>query len=240
MALRCVWEHNGEDTLLWCTDLPGVYARGRSLREAEKKLPTDALAFLRWSGLGSPGELTPAVVQEKVSALNICDADSDVLFDTERAPLTPEEYGALKALALRSASDFLALYEAVPDRQESALPARESFYGSVPRTAEEMYLHTKNVNSYYFREIGVAADNEGTILSCRAAGFRLLEEQTDFLCKPVILGSYAEEWSLRKVLRRFLWHDRIHAKAMVRMAEKTFGPGCVPDVFCFQGPKDQP
>ena len=54
-----------------------------------------------------------------------------------------------------------------------------------------------------------------------------------FLNNPVIEGSYGELWSLRKVMRRFIWHDRIHAKAMYRMANKTFGPGSVPDVFHF-------
>ena len=57
--------------------------------------------------------------------------------------------------------------------------------------------------------------------------------QRDFLENQVFLGSYDEEWSLRKVLRRFIWHDRIHAKAMYRMALKTFGTGAVPNIFSF-------
>ena len=96
-----------------------------------------------------------------------------------------------------------------------------------------MYEHTKNVNAYYFGEIGVPADNEGTILECRERGFAALENQADFLRCAVCLGSYDEEWSLRKVLRRFVWHDRIHAKAMYRMAVKTFGDKSVPNVFRF-------
>ena len=53
-------------------------------------------------------------------------------FEAERKPLTVEEYGALKALALKSAQDFLALYEAIPDRNKSCLPERKTFYGSIP------------------------------------------------------------------------------------------------------------
>ena len=49
----------------------------------------------------------------------------------------------------------------------------------------------------------------------------------------VIEGSYGEAWSLRKVLRRFIWHDRIHAKAMYRMAVKVFGAENVANPFCF-------
>ena len=87
---------------------------------------------------------------------------------------------------------------------------------------------------YYFSEIGVPADNEGTVLECRERGFAALESQPDFLKNTVFLGSYDEEWALRKVLRRFVWHDRIHAKAMYRMAVKTFGMQAVPNVFLFE------
>ena len=88
--------------------------------------------------------------------------------------------------------------------------------------------------SYYFGEIGVEADNDGTIYDCRKRGFELLEKQPDFLKNTIVDGSYGEEWSLRKVLRRFIWHDRIHAKAMYRMAVRTFGQDAVQDVFGFE------
>jgi len=235
MPIRCVWEHNGGDSLIYAEDFPGAYSRGASRAEALAKLPEEVRAWCRWAGQAGPEDLTTAVVQEKVSTLKICDADSDVIFDAERPPMGLEEYGALKALALKSAEDFLALYSAVPDKDASALPTRESFYGPIPRTAEGMYRHTKGVNDYYFGEIGVEAPWEGSMPEDRAAGFAALEAQPDFLSKPVYLGSYDEEWSLRKVLRRFLWHDRIHARAMYRMAVRTFGPGAVPDIFRFEG-----
>lgn len=96
-----------------------------------------------------------------------------------------------------------------------------------------MYEHTKNVNEYYFAEIEVDADNSGTIYECRKRGFEALEKKPDFLQNAVIEGSYGEDWSLRKVLRRFIWHDRIHARAMYRMAVKVFGTENVVNPFCF-------
>ena len=157
-----------------------------------------------------------------------------MLFDAERPPLTAAEYETLRDRALQSARDFLALYRAVPDAERSALPARETFYGAVPRTAREMYEHTKNVNAYYFGELGVDVGNDGDILSCRCEGFRRLERQEEYLENRIFSGSWGEDWTLRKLLRRFLWHDRIHAKAMWRMARRTFGHGAVPDVFRFE------
>lgn len=70
-------------------------------------------------------------------------------------------------------------------------------------------------------------------MECRERGFAVLESQPNFLKNIVHLGSYNEEWSLRKVLRRFVWHDRIHAKAMYRMALKMFDPDVVPNIFQF-------
>lgn len=234
MEVKCVWEHNGADTLLYCVEQVGACARGKSLEEAAAKLPAELAACAAWRGERAPSPVRLRIVQEKRSELCIADADSDVLFDSERLPLTRKEYESLKALALRSARDFQALYDSVPDKDASVLPARTTFYGAVPRTAREMYAHTKNVNAYYFAEIGVAADNEGDIADCRERGFALLEQQPDFLTRPALEGSYGELWSLRKVLRRFIWHDRIHARAMFRMARKTFGPGAAQDPFCFE------
>lgn len=234
MKIRCVWEHNGSDTLLYSDNFIGAFTRGCSQKAAAAKMQAEVESYLRWQGKSaslSPAEIE--IIQEKDSKIDICDADSDVLFDSERAPMTAEEYQILKALALKSARDFHALYESIPDKRLTCLPVRKTFYGQVPRTAEEMYAHTKNVNAYYFGELDVEADNDGTIFECRERGFARLESIPDFLKIEPALGSYDEEWSLRKVLRRFIWHDRIHAKAMYRMAQRTF-PDCpISDVFRF-------
>ncbi len=232
MKIRCVWEHNGDDSILYADNFVGAYTRGESKDIALQKMKREVMSYLKWRGEVVTDSLEPIIVQEKASVLMISDADSDVLFEEEKKPLSRSEYEELKALALKSAKNFLDLYEIIPDKNKSCLPIRKTFYGQVPRTAFEMYEHTKNVNDYYFGEIGVETEHEGTIVECRQRGFVLLEEQPDFLKNTVYLGSYDEEWSLRKVLRRFVWHDRIHAKAMYRMAVKTFGGG-IPNLFHF-------
>ena len=89
------------------------------------------------------------------------------------------------------------------------------------------------MNGYYFGEIGVDTDNSGTILECRTKGFAALEQSSGFLTRPAAEGSYGEWWSLRKVCRRFLWHDRIHAKAMYRMARKSLTCPALKNPFLF-------
>ena len=231
--MKCVWEHNGNDTLLYSVNYVGAYTRGNSLESAMAKMRTEIVAYSSWIGQDCEQKTNIEIIQEKDSDLRIADADSDILFDTERAPLSREKYEELKALALKSARDFYDLYSSISNKNESCLPHRQTFYGAVPRTAQEMYEHTKNVNSYYFAEINVDVDNEGTIYDCRKRGFERLEQTPDFLDNVVIEGSYDELWSLRKVMRRFLWHDRIHAKAMYRMAVKTFGTFGADNTFKF-------
>ncbi len=232
MDISLVWEHNGPDTLLYAIDLPGAFTRGESFYHALDKLPGAVRGYLRWMGRETPEEITGHVVQEADCDLTVQDADSDVLFDSERLPLSRGQYAYWKALALKSAEDFLRLYEAIPDKKQPLFPARRTFYGQIPRTAKDIYLHTKNVNDYYFSEINVPSDHEGDILDCRRRGFAELEKQPDFLENPVLEGSYGEFWSLAKVLRRFLWHDRIHARGLYRHAVTLYPD--LPDIFCFQ------
>ena len=233
MTINCVWEHNGNDTLLYATDYIGAYTRGESLEIAKAKMPGEILSYLKWLGEDVTDNIEIILAGEKNSDLAIKDADSDVLFECEKAPLSADECEKMKALALKSAKDFLALYESIPDKSATAIAERKTFYGNVPRSADEMYEHTKNVNEYYFAEIDVDADNSGNIYECRKRGFEILETKPDYLNNSVIEGSYGEDWSLRKVIRRFIWHDRIHARAMYRMAVKVFGAKNIANPFCF-------
>ncbi len=233
MIVNCFREHNGDDTLLYAVDHIGAYTRGESLEVAASKMRGEILSYLKWTGADAADEVEVVIIGEKCSELAIRDADSDAIFESEKEPLTAEEYERLKALALKSAEDLLYLYRSIPDKSATAAPKRKTFYGNVPRSAEDMYLHTKSVNAYYFAEIDVDADNNGSIYECRLRGFEALEKKKDFLKNPTFEGSYGEEWSVRKVLRRFIWHDRIHAKAMYRMAVKLFGAESAANPFYF-------
>ncbi|MBR3611426.1 MAG: hypothetical protein IKL57_08240 [Oscillospiraceae bacterium] len=236
MLIKAVCEYNDEGALVYAENFPGAFVRGRNYQNAAAKFPKEIESWLLWEkGDFEPEQFEIELIQEKKNDdLRICDADSDIIFDSEREPLSKEEYQKLKILALRSAMDFERLYDSVPDKKMVISPKRETFYGKIPSTAEEMYNHTMNVNAYYFGEIGIEAENGPDILSCRAKGFELLEKTEGFLENKVFEGSYGEEWSLRKVLRRFIWHDRIHAKAMYRRAFEAFWDDEIDNVFCFK------
>lgn len=234
MKIECVWEHNGNDTLLYAVNLPGAYARGVSKEIAMEKMATEARSYLRWKGENVTEDIVVEIVQDAPCDLQICDADSDVLFESEQEPLTQAEYERLKLLVLRSARDFRKLYDSIPNPDISGRPHRQSFYGPVPRTPREMYEHTNRVTAYYAAAFGIELENMPDIYANRMQVLSELEDLPDFLSGKVYTADDGEEWTMRKALRRFLWHDRIHAKAMWRTAKALWGED-VANPFYFVG-----
>ena len=234
-VIRAVLEYNSEGSLLYSADDPGAFSRGNTAAAALVKLPEEVNKFRLWSGkelLQLPARVE--IVQKHPTGLNVKDADSEVIFDSERNALTQAEYEYLRGLAVRSARDFDRLYRLLPDPDATDIPFRETFYGGGrPRTGREMYVHTNGVTAYYLGEIGLDWENAEHMADNRERALDALERTEGFLTRPAQEGSYGEWWSLRKVMRRFIWHDRIHAKAMYRMARRIWGD--VEDVFRIGG-----
>ena len=49
MKIRCIWEHNGDDTLLYAADHPGAFARGGDLKSALEKIFSPEPVVLSWT-----------------------------------------------------------------------------------------------------------------------------------------------------------------------------------------------
>ena len=228
-------EYNDKGWLVYAENYPGAFVRGVNKAEALGKFRREMRTYLRWRD-GCCMDTEPVVIltREVESALHIEDADSDVLFESERLPLDVEEYQHLKSLALKSAGDFERLYESAPEKDRALCEARATFYGTRPVTAREMYEHTNSVTAYYCGEIEAEMENCPSLVESREAAFQAIEAMENYLDNKVFDGSYDELWSLRKVLRRFLWHDRIHAKALYRGAVKLWGEEGICNSFCFE------
>lgn len=231
--MRAALEYNGRGCMLFSLDCPGAFARGADRAEALAKLPDDVAAFCRWAGWEMPEGPTEIVEEKYQPELRVEDADGDILFQKERMALTPEEYAPLRALVLRSARCLDELYASIPDKDAPLAPARETFYGEFPNTARKMFRHTVGVTAYYVGELGAETKALPGCYEDRLRGLEAAEALPGFLLLPPREGSYGEWWSPRKVLRRFLWHDRIHARAMYRRARELWG-GQIADTFRFE------
>lgn len=230
--MKATLEYSDHGCLLWSLDCPGAFARGKSREEAAAKLPADVASFCRWAGWECPSGPVEITEEKYQPNMKVEDADSDMLFESERQPLSQNEYEVLKALVLKSAADFETLYASLPDPDAPLGEERQTFYGDYPHTARAMYDHTNRVTAYYVGEVGAEADNLPGFYENRLAGLTALEQIPHFLSRPAEEGSYGEWWSVRKVMRRFLWHDRIHARAMYRRANAVFGTN-IADSFRF-------
>ena len=54
MKINCVWEHNGNDSLLYSSNIVGAFTRGASKEEAVEKMPAEIVSFMEWSGQSAP------------------------------------------------------------------------------------------------------------------------------------------------------------------------------------------
>ena len=218
MKIEAVCEYNDLGYLIYAANYPGAFVRGTSESEALAKFPGELKSYLRWCDAPPAPEISVEIVQRKLSELQICDADSDVLFDLERRPMTQAEYDAEKLLVLKSARDFAALYASIPHPDISGRPPRRTFYGVVPRTPRRMYEHVNSTTAYYAAALGIELENLPDLYANRMQALAEVELLPDFLSGRVYIAPDGESWTLRKLLRRFLWHDRIHARAMWRTA----------------------
>lgn len=126
---NAVLEFNQEGYLVYSESFPGAYVRGSTLDEALGKFPDEISKYCLWAklNLAKDRRVLTKIVQEKESNLQIADADSEVIFDCERLPLTLKEYEYLKQLTLKSAYDFLLLFQSIPDKDVTSLEKRKTF-----------------------------------------------------------------------------------------------------------------
>ena len=79
MKIKCVWEHNGNDSLLYAENCVGAFTRGASVEQALKKMPGEIQSYFEWMGEEIPEVIEPVIVQEKNSDLEIRSRFSGVI-----------------------------------------------------------------------------------------------------------------------------------------------------------------
>lgn len=223
MIIRTIIEYNDDGYMIFAENFPGAFSRGKTREEALDKLVGEVKQYVLWStGMKCSDDCSIEIVQEEKSDACISDADTTIIFDSEKLPLTFDEYQYTKSLVLKSAMDFRTLYDSIPDVKKTTLAARKTFYGNIPRTPEEMYIHTNEVTKSYLDGLAFI-ENDTDIYFNRIVAFQQIEQVSNYLDNSVYIHMYGEPWSLKKAMRRFLWHDRIHAKALYRVAVRLWG-----------------
>lgn len=234
--IEVIAEYNERGAILWADAYPGAYSRAETVAKALEKFPKALSEYAQWAH-GAPllhlAESDFVVTHAYQTSLRVDDADSDVLFPSERLPMDMTEYTQKKQLCIRSAQDFEKLLGSIPQKDRALRKSRRTFYGKIPCSAREMAEHTNGTLEYYADAVGVPFENEGGLLENRKRFFRALESTPDFLSPRVFTASDGELWTRRKLLRRILWHDRIHARALYRHAITFWQKERIENPFCF-------
>lgn len=231
-----VSEFNDRGVLFHFPDYFGAFTRGVSETEAYEKIHQELKNFRTWAAISEGNEeFIVNITRVKASDnLRIDDADSEILLDHDCKRLSKATFDFWSELAIRSGECFVKLYESIADKDKPQLEKeRTTFYGKTPSTAREMLLHVDQVHDFYLSRINLYADfQKGELNANRHIAIAALRKNLQNPFK--IYSQDSENWTETKVLRRLLWHDRIHAKALFRHSLKiglSEKPKCDPFLF---------
>lgn len=232
--IRTAVEENDKGIMLHFVDMPGAFTRGRNLDEALGKIACEARIYEAWVGMPNDGTACEVeIVQRESTNARLDDGDTEILVCRDKE-FDTSYFLQLKMLALKSANDFQRLYDSIPDPELSdSTKARSTFYGRVPANAKEMLEHVDRVTAYYLSRIAIDfAGTEANLVANRFHCLKLIEADQE-ACRNTLRYIDNEHWTTAKVLRRFIWHDRIHARALYRFAVRIWGHERIDDPFCF-------
>ncbi len=233
-------ETNGRGFMGFIVELPGAFVRGPVENEALSKVQREADSYLRWVGSQARPSLKTRVVQTHRCKLMVEDADSEILLDADRNYVSDQEFRGLVELVKYSGLAFTRLFDsaALKDWVDEAR-VRKTFYGQNKKTIREIVDHVKRTQFYYLSRTGVSFKENEAQPFMKVRGV-CVDHLTSLYGENGNVKAYNvdnEDWTLKKILRRFVWHDRIHGKAIVRILEKEKAQdliGSYDDPFGFQ------
>jgi predicted RNase H-like HicB family nuclease len=220
-VVSIAFETNGKGYIGFIVELPGAFIRGRTEKEAVAKVNQEVNLYLRWLGIEQKHEYEIQVVQRHRSSLMVEDADNEILLEADKKMMEEEEFRNFLDLIRFSGEDFLQLYTNTKFKDwidEARI--RKTFYGDNPKTIQEIFDHVKYCQNYYLSGMKIIEEIEGDFRAIRKFCVEKLEALYRKNNNSLIFETDNELWTLKKVLRRFIWHDRIHGKAMIRILEK--------------------
>jgi predicted RNase H-like HicB family nuclease len=220
--ISIAFETNGKGYIGYLVELPGAFIRGKTEEGAISKLRQEVNLYLKWLGIKQKLDYKIQVVQRHQSALAVEDADNEILLDTDRDTMVEEEFRNLLDLVWYSGETFLQLYNKTRFKDwVDELRIRKTFYGENPKTIQEIFDHVKGCHYYYLSRTKITFDKkEEDFIKIREFCIEKIEKLYLVNNNSLIFNVENELWTIKKILRRFIWHDRVHAKAMTRILEK--------------------
>ena len=214
--------------MAWVHELLGCTARGASKGEVEAKISPAIAEFLTWtrSARVTAEDVEFSVVRELESPVPVRDADTAVLLEPDRHPLTRTVWTQVERLLRLSRADLL---HTLGELDETALAFKPT--GS-PRSVGEHLLHVgmlellSTVWTFPLESPQGMAEFLRWARRLTTARMRVLVRadrgaETRAFWTGV---SRPEAWTARKAARRLVWHERLHLRALRRLLARRRSP----------------
>jgi hypothetical protein len=223
-------ESNNRGFIGFLVELPGAYVRGRGEEELLSKVGQEAKSFLDWLGISRVRPDRGRIVERHTSPLSVEDADNEILLEADKGAVNKDEFDRLTEIARRSGETFVSLYDSslLKDWVDSSR-ARRTFYSERPKTVQEIFEHVERTQFYYLSRTGLNSGRGRQFVETRESCLEKIDGLFEKSGNSIIYNVDAEFWTLKKILRRYIWHDRIHGKAITRILAKQKQAGLIDD-----------
>ena len=223
------FETNGNGYIGYIVELPGAFIRGKTEEEAIAKVNRELDLYLKWLSLKSKSDYKIQIVQRHQSSLRVEDADNEILLEADKGFTGEEDFRNLFELVWYSGESLLQLYTKTQFKDwVDEKRIRKTFYGENPKTIQEILNHVKGCQYYYLSRTKIPYEKkEEDFMKISGYCLKKIEELYGLNNNSLINEMDNELWTLKKILRRFIWHDRIHGKAIVRILEKQKQSGII-------------
>ncbi|MCP4568492.1 MAG: hypothetical protein GY841_13020 [FCB group bacterium] len=225
-------ETNDKGFIGFINELPGAFVRGLTEEEALEKVALEVRRYYRWLDNDPPETVSIDVTQRIFSLAVVEDGDTQILLNADKGECDRGEFDFWLSLLMQSAETFEHLIEKVkhpgwvdPSRAGSC------FYGLRPASIRDINNHVRRTQYYYLSRLGLYPEQSLSSFSGQRREFvDLLRGFYIENNNRPMFNHEREYWTLKKVLRRFLWHDRIHGKSITKILSKQKRLGLI-DVF---------
>lgn len=226
MRCRLAVQTDGRSLLAWAVDLPGCVFGASNQAELDELAPVvfaEHVTWLRRHGIPAP-DVAGWDVVETVDSRQFDATGGEFCFEFERQPVTAGELTDFERRLEAARADLLAVAADLPDALldwRPPLPADAHIdpWSPEPRSIREMVRHVLQLEVYYRDGLG---DGTGRDIFERISDPAEERQRTLAALRAAVADGPAvyrvtrpgrdapEEWSVRKVVRRILSHDRAH------------------------------
>lgn len=241
VAVSAAAEESEAGTILFAFAYPGACGWGPTAADARERLRDDLRSTLDWLAGHDLGHFLPRddgpvdvehadiEVTERVRATgDPLQCDTEGFFEVDRRAYADADVTRTATLLAASRRDLL---DAVAGRSARTLDRR---LVEDRRTIREILDHVAVAEHWYATRVDLPVDvpdgwrgyPEGTferLAATRADVERALGVLPDVPAerRSATRDVDGERWSVRKVLRRLVWHERLHYRQLVRLLPKV-------------------